>query len=78
MSLILNPKSPAAEDYHVLESGSRIGRIYKRKAAIRAEAQWLWILDSMSGGHDGIGVTGLAATLDEAIAALQGCRTKVK
>jgi hypothetical protein len=62
----------------VLESGSRIERIYKRKAAIRAEAQWRWTLDSMSGDHDGIDVTGLAATLDEAMAALQDCRTKMK
>jgi hypothetical protein len=40
------------------------GQIRRRKAAIRPEAQWLWALN-------GVPEAGLAATRDEAMAALK-------
>ena len=63
MSLVLSPKADAADDYHVLHGELQVGQIYKRKAAIRPEAQWLWALN-------GVPEAGLAATRDEAMAAL--------
>jgi hypothetical protein len=46
-----------------------IGQIYRRKAALRAEAQWLWALNGVPSGPDAR-LAGLAATLDEALARL--------
>jgi len=70
MSLLLKPKANDADDYHVLDGELQVGKIYKRKAALRPEAQWLWALNGVPEGPDGLTLTGLAATLDEAIAAL--------
>jgi hypothetical protein len=77
MSLVLNPKTDATDDYYVLDGELRVGQIYKRKAAIIPEAQWLWTLNGGPQGRDGLAVTGLAASLDEAMTALQERRTKL-
>jgi hypothetical protein len=71
MSLVLNPKADAADDYHVLQGELQVGQIYKRKAALRPETQWLWALNGVPQGPNGLALTGLAATLDEAMAALK-------
>ena len=71
MSLVLNPNVDAADNYYVLHGELQVGQIYKRKAAIRPEAQWLWALNGMPEGPHGLALTGLAATLDEAMAALK-------
>jgi hypothetical protein len=70
MPLVLNPKAGAADDYNVLHGELQIGQIYKRKAAIRPETQWLWALNGVPESSHGLAVTGLAATLDDATAAL--------
>jgi hypothetical protein len=66
MPLILvgNAQEPAAlqqevTDYHVVSGGLRVGRIYKRKSAMRSESQWLW---DISGVHAAPGVMRLAGT----------------
>jgi hypothetical protein len=71
MSLALQPSPDAADDYAVMHGELRVGRIYKRKMALRAEAQWLWALNGVPEGPDGYPITGLTATLEEARAALQ-------
>jgi len=71
MSLVLNPTAAATDEYHVMHGGLQIGQIYKRKAAIRPEAQWLWALNGVPVGPDGLARTGLAASLEDALAALQ-------
>ena len=59
MSLVLAPKGDAADDYHVLHGELQVGQIYKRKAAIRPEAQWLWALNGVPEGPHGLALTGL-------------------
>jgi hypothetical protein len=76
MSLVLNPKAGATDDYDVMHGELQVGQIYKRKAAIRPEAQWLWALNGVPEYPDGLALTGLAATLAEAVAALQECWIK--
>ena len=76
MYLVLIPKADVVDDYHVLDGELRVGQIYKRKAAIRPEAQWLWALNGVPEGPDELALTGLAATLDDAMAALKERRTK--
>jgi hypothetical protein len=70
MSLLLKP-SGSEDDYLVLHGELQVGQIYKRKVALRREAQWLWALNGVPQGPPGLAVTGLAATLDEATAALK-------
>lgn len=72
MSLVLKPNADGpADEYHVLHGELRIGQIYKRKVALRPDSQWLWALNGVPEGPRGLVFTGLAATLDEAAAALQ-------
>jgi hypothetical protein len=71
MSLVLNPKADAPDNYNVMHGELQVGQIYKRKAAIRSEAQWLWALNGVPQYPGGLALTGLAATLAEAVAALQ-------
>jgi hypothetical protein len=49
----------------------KVGQIYRRKAALRPEAQWLWALNGVPAGSDASALAGSTATLDEAMAALQ-------
>jgi hypothetical protein len=52
MSLVLDPIAETADNYHVLHGELQVGQLYKRKAAIRPEAQWLgsqWRAGSGSG-----------------------------
>lgn len=70
MSIALKPSADAADDYHVMHGGLEVGKIYKRKAALRPETQWLWALNGVPQAPAGLAITGLAATLDEATAAL--------
>jgi hypothetical protein len=76
MTLTLNPKADAANDYNVLHGELQIGQIYMRKAALRPEAQWLWALNGVPEGPHGLAITGLAGSLDEAMAALKERWTK--
>jgi hypothetical protein len=71
MLLVLQP-SESADDYRVMHGGLQVGRVYKRKAALRADSQWLWALNGSSGGPDGLCLTGLAESLDRAQAELKG------
>ena len=71
MSLVLKPNANAsADDFHVLHGELQVGQIYKRKVALRPEAQWLWALNGVPEDPTGLVFTGLAASLDEAMAAL--------
>jgi hypothetical protein len=71
MSLVLKAGAEATDDYHVMHGELKVGQIYKRKAALRPEAQWLWTLNGVPVGPDTPALAGLAATLDEATAALK-------
>jgi hypothetical protein len=71
MSLVLRPNAAATDDYDVMHGELQVGRIYRRRAAIRPEMQWLWAFNGVPGGPAGLALTGLAASLDEALAGLQ-------
>ena len=71
MSLVLKAGVGVTDDYHVMHGELQVGQIYKRKAALRAEAQWLWALNGVPTASDAPALTGLVATLDEAMAALK-------
>jgi hypothetical protein len=49
MSLMLKPNG-AASDFHVQHGDLQVGQIYKRKVALRPEAQWLWALNGVPPG----------------------------
>ena len=69
--LVLKPKADATDNYHVMHGELQVGQIYKRKAALRPEAHWLWDLNGVPAVPAGVVLTGLAGTLDEAMAALE-------
>jgi hypothetical protein len=72
MSLVLKPNADgSADEYRVLHGALQIGQIYKRRAALRPDTQWLWALNGVPEAPPGLVFTGLAATRDEAMAALR-------
>ena len=72
MPLVVKPKGEESEDdYRVLHGELEVGQIYKRKISLRPEAQWLWALNGVPEGPVGLSATGLAATLDDAVAAFK-------
>jgi hypothetical protein len=71
VSLVVKPNEDgSADDYNVFHGDLRIGQIYKRKAALRPEAQWLWVMNGLPECPNGLPITGLAANLDDALAEL--------
>jgi hypothetical protein len=71
MYLVLKAGPETNDDYPVMHGELKVGQIYKRQAALRPEAQWLWALNGVPTAPDAPASTGLAATLDEAMAAPQ-------
>jgi hypothetical protein len=72
MALVLQPNDQGLpDDHHVMQGAWRMGRIHKRQNALRPETQWLWFISGISRGPDGLRLTGMSATPDEALAALQ-------
>jgi hypothetical protein len=72
MSLVLLPNPDgSADDYHVMQGGWQVGRIYKRRDALREETRWLWIITCISRGPGELRLTGMNATLDDALAAMK-------
>ena len=72
MSLALKPSGDgSADEYLVLHGELQIGQIYKRKAALRPDTQWLWALNGLPEAPGGLGLTGLAPSLADATAALE-------
>jgi hypothetical protein len=78
MALVLQPNGNGSpNDHHVMQGGWQVGRIYKRQDALRPETQWLWSISGISRGPDGLRLTGMSGTLDEALAALKDSWDKV-
>jgi hypothetical protein len=74
MPLVLKRNFQALDDSsddHVMSGELRVGRIYKRVTAGRPELQFLWAINGVYGGPDGMRVAGMTATLDQAQAELQ-------
>jgi hypothetical protein len=68
MPLTLQPNDASPGDYRVTHGELEVGQIYKRKAPLRPESQWLWALNGLPAGSP---ISGSAATLDEAMAGLE-------
>jgi hypothetical protein len=72
MSLELKPSGDgSADEYLVLHGELQVGQIYKRKVALRPDTQWLWALNGIPEAPRGLGLSGLAPSLDDATAALK-------
>jgi hypothetical protein len=78
MTLVLKPNlevSPAARvtapDFIILHGELKVGRIYKREAAINPAAQWVWAITGVYDGPKPMVRSGLTATHEEAMAALK-------
>ena len=70
MALRLNARAESLDEHDVFHGQLLIGNIYKRKAALRPEAQWLWALNGVSGGPSDLSISGSAAELEQALAGL--------
>lgn len=70
MPLLMKPRPDALDDYLAFQGQLQIGQITKRRAALLPSNQWLWALNGVPECPKGEGVSGVAATLDEAKAAL--------
>jgi len=78
MALIQKPNvevSPAARvtapDFLVFHGALKVGRIYKREAAINPATQWAWAVTGVYDGPELMARSGLTATHEEAMAALK-------
>jgi hypothetical protein len=78
MALVLQPNGNGLpDDHHVMQGGWQVGRIYKRQDARRPESQWLWFISGIYGGPNGLRLTGMGGTLDEALTALKDTWSKL-
>ena len=72
MALVLQPNADGSpDDYHVLHGRWQVGRIYKRRDALRPETQWLWSISGIYRAPAEVRFTGMSGTLDEALAAMK-------
>jgi hypothetical protein len=71
MPLALKPIADSSEDdFHVLHGALRIGQIYKRRISLRPDSESLWALNGVPVSDDGLPLTGLSSSLEEATSAL--------
>jgi len=75
MDLTLNPNTEVsagpgitAFDFNVMHGQLRVGRI-RREAALKSDTQWIWVV-SVYDGPEAMRRSGMAATIEEAQAAL--------
>jgi hypothetical protein len=72
LTLMRNLKSPQeTDDFYFMSGGLQVGRIYKRGHQSKAELSFLWAVYGVFGGPPELRTAGMAATFDEAQAALQ-------
>ena len=78
MMLVLRPNDNGSpDDHHVMQGGWQVGRIYKRRDALRPESQWLWFISGMSRCPPAVPITGTTATQEDALAATQDAWNKL-
>jgi hypothetical protein len=64
------PPSLGEEDYMLMHGGLPVGRIYKRASALRPDTTWLWTINGVPGGPEGLPLSGTSSTLEAAEAAV--------
>jgi hypothetical protein len=73
LALMQNPEVPGdSSDHYVMSGELRVGRIYQRDTPGKPELPFLWAINGVYGGPDGMRVAGMAGTFDQARADLQG------
>jgi hypothetical protein len=71
MALVLRPDAGSPDDQLAMHGEWQIGRIDKRPSFSGPQSRYIWALNGVPGGPKGIRLSGVAATLDEAEAALK-------
>jgi hypothetical protein len=71
MALMLQPDASSSGDQLAIHGEWQVGRIDKRPSFTGPEARYIWALNGVPGGPDGIRLSGVAATVDEAEAGLK-------
>ena len=71
MALVLRPDASSSGDQLATHGEWQVGRIDKRLSFTGPEARYIWALNGVPGGPDGIRLSGVAATVDEAEAGLK-------
>jgi hypothetical protein len=70
MPLSLQPNPDSPDEYFVKHAAFEVGRVSKRKTAMRPETQWLWSMNSLLRGPEGMRLSGTAGSPDDAKSAL--------
>ena len=71
MALVLRPDASSSGDQLAMHGEWQVGRIDKRLSFTGPQARYIWALNGVPGGPDGIRLSGVATTVDEAAAGLK-------
>lgn len=71
MALVLRPAANSPDIHQVMHGEWEVGRIDKRPPLTGEGARWIWALNGVPGGPQGIRLAGVTGTLDEAEAELK-------
>jgi hypothetical protein len=71
MALVLRPDADSPGGHKVMHGDWQVGQIDKRPAFTGTQPRWLWALNGVPGGLEGIRLAGMTATLDEGEAELR-------
>lgn len=71
MALMLRPDTDSPGDHKVMHGEWQVGQIDKRPSYTGSEPRWLWALNGVPGGPQGMRLAGVMPTLDEAEAELK-------
>ncbi len=71
MALMLRPNADSPGGHEVMHGEWQVGQIDKRPSYTGTEPRWLWALNGVPRGPEGLRLAGVTATLDEAEAELK-------
>ena len=71
MALVLRPDADSPGGQKVMHGDWQVEQIERRPAFTGTEPRWLWALNGVRGGPEGIRIAGVTGTLDEAEADLR-------
>ncbi len=66
MALVLRPHPSSPGVHNVMHGGWEVGRIDKAPSMTGPGTRWIWALNGVPGGPNGIRLTGVTDTIDEA------------
>jgi hypothetical protein len=72
MPLLIRPNPLSPNEHHVMHGEWQVGQIDTRPSLLTEGTKWIWALNGVPAATpSGIRIAGIAATLDEAEAALR-------